>query len=233
MGKLKELIKNSPFFYPAWRIYTSYQNLELRKLSAKLGYDLTKDVKAMHRQKSKDAMQYTHSDARTIKPIFDSLGISPLDKILDYGSGKGGMMIWLAQCYPFGKIAGVEFCSEYDILAKQNFTKNGLSYLETYNVDAATFTDIDEYNYFYFFNPFIGETMNRVVANIRDSFLRHSRKMVVIYNNPRCREAFTVHHDIFPYQKFIKQGEAKNNPYHYGFIDIYSTESLNINFEKL
>jgi tRNA G46 methylase TrmB len=164
--KLKELIKKSPFFYITWRIRTSYQNKKLRKISSELGYDITKDVKALHRRKSKGAMNYAHSSPT----IFDCLAISSSDKILDYGSGKGGAMIWLAQRYPFEKVTGIEFCTEYDNVAKQNIAISKLSHLTTYNVDASTFTDIDEYNYFYFFNPFIGETMNRVVANITDSF---------------------------------------------------------------
>jgi hypothetical protein len=228
--KLKELVKKSPFFYIAWRIRTSFQNRKLRKISSEFGYDITKDVKALHRRKSKDAVNYAHSSPT----IFDCLAISPFDKILDYGSGKGGAMIWLAQRYPFEKITGIEFCTEYDNVAKQNIAKSKLSHLITYNVDAATFTDIDEYNFFYLYNPFTGETMNKVVANIKDSYLRNKRKIVVVYANPRCREAFIVHREIFPYRKFCLTSRMvdKKNPYHYGFTDVYCTELLNVDFEK-
>jgi hypothetical protein len=55
--------------------------------------------------------------------------------------------------------------------------------------DAAEFTDLDEYSYFYFFNPFPGAVMSAVVGNIGMSLLRKPRRAIIVYFNPEFHDA--------------------------------------------
>ena len=232
MKNLINIIKQSPFAPIARRLYVAYRNLEFRKISKNMGYDITLDGKALAKQKDKNASSYMHSPSQNIQKLMPCFYISKTDKIFDYGSGKGGMMIWLAKNYPFGKVAGIEFIANYDAIAKQNFEKNNLAYLETYCADAAKFEDIDEYNYFYFYNPFRGELMQQVIEQIRKSYTRNRRRITVIYLNPQCREMF-VDSELFPFTKFCNFSLKNRTADRESFIDIYCTEILQIDFEQL
>ena len=51
------------------------------------------------------------------------------------------------------------------------------------------FTDLDGYNYFYFFNPFPANIMSIVIKNITASLARKPRKATIIYFNPEFHES--------------------------------------------
>ena len=67
--------------------------------------------------------------------------------------------------------------------------------------DAADFTDLDGYNYFYFFSPFPSVVMKSVIKNISDSLQRSPRKAVIIYFNP------SFHADVVTDSPFRKVRE--------------------------
>jgi len=68
-------------------------------------------------------------------------------------------------------------------------------------MDASLFQDLDPYNYIYFFNPFSGADMIKVIANLIASIERKPRKVTIIYNNPTC------HDEIVCTEAFRKVGE--------------------------
>jgi precorrin-6B methylase 2 len=111
----------------------------------------------------------------------------PSDAILDYGSGKGGVMAQMSK-YPFGRIAGIELSQTLVDISKANFKKLRLNRLEIIHGDATTFIDIDEFNYFYFCNPFQGHVFERVIDNIIASVDKNPRLIAVIYYHPKCHD---------------------------------------------
>jgi len=115
--------------------------------------------------------------------------IHDTDKLLDYGSGKGFAMIFFSK-YPFSEIGGVELMPEMHNIAGRNFNRKTLPHLKSYNADAAMFEDIDRYNFFYFYNPFKGEVLKKVLENIKTSLKRSPRTIIVIYHNPVARDIF-------------------------------------------
>lgn len=131
---------------------------------------------------------YANSGGVHLERVLRSLGITRDDAIVDFGSGKGGALITMSR-YPFAKILGVEISPELVEIARSNLEKLSIGTVRTVVSDAADFTDLDDYNYFYFFSPFPGEVMRAVIGNIGASLARLPRKATIIYFNPEFHEA--------------------------------------------
>jgi hypothetical protein len=165
-----------------------------------------------------------------LKKIMNCLDIKSSDKLLDYGSGKGAAMLFFSQ-YPFGEIAGVEYDEALHETAVENFQKKGLTHLVSHNGNATLFTDIDNYNYFFFFNPFLNEVMESTIEQIRQSLIRNPRKITILYQNPQERNLF-ANSKLFPYRMSCFVSSWINVDKYGRRIDIYCTESLHLDFEK-
>jgi hypothetical protein len=131
---------------------------------------------------------YANSGGLHLEKVLRDLKITPQDAIVDFGSGKGGALITFAR-YPFSKIAGVELSPALVAIAEANLRKLNIGTITMTVSDAADFTDLDEYNYFYFFSPFPRSVMAAVIQNICSSMKANPRKTVIIYFNPECHDA--------------------------------------------
>lgn len=135
-----------------------------------------------------DALYYESSAfVPELDKAFRFLKVSAADSILDYGCGKGGILAALSR-YPFRRIAGIEISDGLIKTAQFNLEKLGLSKVELIQADAATFTGIDDFNMFYFFNPFQGNLFYTVINNIVQSCARKPRKVFLIYYHPKCHD---------------------------------------------
>ena len=132
--------------------------------------------------------EYSDSGGLHLEKVLRALQITREDAIVDFGSGKGGALITFAK-YPFSKITGVELSPELAAIAENNLRKLDIGNVTMVISDAADFTDLDAYNYFYFFNPFPAEIMRAVIINITSSLIRKPRKLVIIYFNPEYHDA--------------------------------------------
>ena len=128
---------------------------------------------------------YADSGGLAFDRIMTNFNIGPNDAIVDYGCGKGGILISLSK-YPFAKIIGVEINPDLVEIAKSNIKKLNIINVEIECSDAADFKPLDEYNYFYFFDPFPCNVMNDVIDNIKKSIHEYPRKVTIIYLNPSC-----------------------------------------------
>ena len=128
--------------------------------------------------------RYSCSTQKEIFPILDHCHFHPSahDAILDFGCGKGGAMLSFLD-YGFKKVGGVEYETKIYEVAKENFDKLGIkNEIELLNEDAQSIkTQLDKYNWFYFFFPFDREIFTVVINNIKDSFIRKNRKIHIIY----------------------------------------------------
>lgn len=158
---------------------------------------------------------YANSGGLHLEKVLMALKITPKDSIIDFGSGKGGALITLAR-YPFARILGVEISPELVAIARDNLGKLGIGNVAMVTADAADFTDLDAYNYFYLFSPFPGSVMSRVIRNIGDSLARAPRKGIIIYFNPEFHEA------VVTGSPFVKVNEFHHHELSYY---IYSNES--------
>lgn len=215
----------------AW-IRKSILRMRYKIISCFTGVDITLDPKNGASLINKEYVDYQHSYTYYVERVMRRFEITAADSILDYGSGKGGMLIFFSK-YNFGKIEGVELMPELDGTAKKNIAGKKLKNVKTYLVDAAKYEDIDIYNYFYFNNPFSGDTLKSVVEQIKRSLMRHKRKITIIYQNPQGRELF-IQSGMFLCVKFYFVPSFINrdiNNIRYGrqFIDVYCTEQIKIN----
>ena len=134
-----------------------------------------------------DSYEYNNSGGLHLEKVLDSLKITPQDSIVDFGSGKGGALITFSR-YPFAKITGVELSPELVAIAKENLRKLKIRNIHMIVGDALDFTELEEYNYFYFFTPFPGHIMKAVIKNIESSVEKKPRKVTIIYFNPEFHD---------------------------------------------
>lgn len=130
---------------------------------------------------------YADSGGLAFDRIMSNFKISASDAIVDFGCGKGGILISLSK-YPFSRITGVEISPELAEIAQSNISKLKIDNVDVQCCDAAIFKPLAEYNYFYFFDPFPCIVMADVLNNIEQSLKEKPRKVTIIYLNPYCHK---------------------------------------------
>src|SRR6185437_410470 len=115
------------------------------------------------------------------------------NNILDFGSGKGRIMV-VAAHYGFKNISGIDFSEPMCREAEYNIEKTKPLFPNTnFKIicnDAANYKIEIDTDVFFFFNPFDEVVMLQVVKNILYSLRQNPRKVYVIYVNPLHKEIF-------------------------------------------
>lgn len=79
----------------------------------------------------------------------------------------------LFQKYGFNRFGGVEYDKQLFEILNQNFDKLGLCKEDLINGDATQLSsELDAYNYFFMYNPFVGNTFSDVIRNLESSWER-------------------------------------------------------------
>jgi predicted RNA methylase len=156
-----------------------------------------------------DFVGYVPSPWRVLRTLWPAVGLAADDVLLEYGSGKGRVAIWVASRYPLRRIIGVEHNRD-SIAAAQANLRNWRRPLRCQAVEftygeATEFVVPDDVTVVYLFNPFVGVTFNQVLAHLRASLARRPRPLRVIYLYPFMHDevveaGFTVvrsHEDVF------------------------------------
>jgi hypothetical protein len=137
--------------------------------------------------------KYQASKARPLRMLLDSLQLPPNSVFVDFGSGKGKAML-VASEFPFGRVVGVEFSRELCAQAHLNLRRYvGERYGErlfVFECDAAQYEFRDDENVLYFYNPFKGQVIERVLIQLQESLVRSPRNVWVLYMAPLHCEAF-------------------------------------------
>jgi SAM-dependent methyltransferase len=172
----------SLLFHGEWREFVFRLRVHTHKIDLKNVYldELNLTEERSH--------YYANSGGLHLEKVLRDLKITSRDAIVDFGSGKGGALITFSR-YPFSKITGVELSPELVAIAEENIRKLKIGNITMTVSDAADFTDLDDYNYFYFFSPFPGCVMSAVLKNISSSLANNPRKAVIIYFNPEYHDA--------------------------------------------
>lgn len=95
----------------------------------------------------------------------------------------------------------------------------GLPTSDIYCGDATDYTNIDGYNYFHLFNPFIGDIFRKVIHQIEQSYKRKPRTIILIYSNPFCHK-IVLEDGIFQCSKKIQADYFIKN------VNIYRIEAV-------
>lgn len=140
--------------------------------------------------------------------------LSKEDAIFDFGCGKGGAMLTFLD-YGFTKVGGVEYSEQLYHEANENFKKLHLDSDEKLQVellqkDAAKVTqELDNYNWFYFFDPFERQIFEPVIFNLCDSYRRKPRKITLICINPRYHDVIEQCGEFFMTNQFCAATRQK------------------------
>jgi len=134
----------------------------------------------------KEGIWYEPMSVKVFRQIMDNLTVD-VDKyeFIDFGSGKGRVLL-LASEYGFRKIIGVEFASELHKIGTKNVTilerdARKPSRIETVCMDATEFVIPDVPVVLFFYSPFKGQVMERVLRNVLTSFATHPREIVLVF----------------------------------------------------
>ena len=145
----------------------------------------------------KEAIYYHPMSVEVCKYIMDHLTIDFGEfEFIDFGSGKGRVLL-LASDYGFKKIIGVEFAIELHRLATKNvdiWERHTLksSNIETIFMDAVEFPIPNVPLVIFFYSPFVGKVLEKVLNNVLESFAINPREIVLIFygSNPQTLELF-------------------------------------------
>lgn len=165
---------------------------KLKIITEKLrGIDLTQveNNKRLGLEEFGEGIFYAPSEKVDLINLFNQLDIKTSDKILDLGAGKGAAMLLMDE-YGFNEVKGVEISKDLCFIANKNFQKLSKDHLKVIESDARDYTDLDNFNYFYFFHPFPYDVFDEVLKNIYQSTERKPRFVCLIYYNPAYDDLF-------------------------------------------
>jgi SAM-dependent methyltransferase len=129
--------------------------------------------------------RYQPTGAGAFKAIMQALTLPPGEVFVDFGSGKGQVLM-LAARYPFKRIVGIEFSEKLCAIAKANIQKfktreTVAAAIDIVADDVMRYTFRDDETVFYFFIPFDDEIFMRVLENLEHSLERKPRQAWLVY----------------------------------------------------
>ena len=108
------------------------------------------------------------------------------DAFLEFGCGLGRVLV-LASRYPYSQVLGVESSAFLCARARRNLQKatarQRCGSVTVVQSDARDFQVPDNATVVYFYNPFRGETLRKVIANVAESYQRRPRPLQLLVCN--------------------------------------------------
>ena len=111
---------------------------------------------------------------------------------LDYGAGMGRALVLAARYYPFRQVLGVEMSSELCRQATVNLQRVAAKNASVICFDAADYEPPSDTTVFFMYNPFFGETMRKVLHNLRKSLHENPRVAAIVVCRARNFLAATL-----------------------------------------
>lgn len=124
------------------------------------------------------------SGNKYLKAVMADLPLSPMDAILDIGCAKGSALACMSE-FPFARVEGIEISTKLASICIRNFQRLKRPQVKVYNIDATLFTRFNEFQYFYFYNPFPVHILKMVLTSISQQ-CSPKAEVIIIYNNPPC-----------------------------------------------
>lgn len=135
-----------------------------------------------------NSFQYVPTSSRLFRSIMKELGDKKREMLIDFGSGKGRVLI-LAADFGYKNVIGVEsseiLCNKCnDNIRKYKEKSRSLTNFNVVNSDASKYVIPCECENFFFFYPFSITIIAKVINNIYHSILDHPRKVTIIFVHP-------------------------------------------------
>jgi 16S rRNA G966 N2-methylase RsmD len=136
--------------------------------------------------------QYQPSGIVMTKKVLKRVQKIGLNGFIDYGSGKGQVLIVASQM-GFSPVVGVEFSDDLHRIAEHNMAlikKKNPKWLSPVLIckDARAYEVSKDLQVFYFFHPFKSPILSTVVDHIEKSLMEHPREGIIVYVYPKSRE---------------------------------------------
>lgn len=131
-----------------------------------------------------ESKPFDHSSVDSVFEEISSLDAKPA--FFDIGCGKGQLLL-MAYLAGMDCIGGIEWNKEIYSQALLNMKLLGIS-CNICQGDATQFSELDDYNIFFMYNPFGGDNVAAVVKNIQESYARNHRNIYLAYGNPFFHE---------------------------------------------
>lgn len=133
--------------------------------------------------------KYVPSSWFTLPRIARIITFQPDDVFVDFGSGKGRVVLMAARYYAFKRVIGVEIAGQLNDVARANVDRNlerlRCKRVELVTSDATCYVPPEDMTVAYFYTPFYGSVFSTVVENIRKSWLtRVNRRLWVVLQHP-------------------------------------------------
>ena len=136
------------------------------------------------------AIRYEATPVKAVRSILKKLPVKHSEyTFIDYGSGKGRVLL-LASEFPFKNIIGVELSKRLHEIAEKNIKickhlNHKCINIESFCADAAQFELPNNPLVIFFFTPFLGLVMDRVIANIQGNWMANPRPIHIVYYGSR------------------------------------------------
>lgn len=123
-----------------------------------------------------------------LKPLISSDAV-----LVDFGCGKGRVLV-VASEFGFREVRGVEFAPELCAIARKNCAayKRATGVATEFQVSESDVVDYrinSDESVFFMYNPFDGFIVSKVLNNIATSLAVNSRKIIIVYYEPRFSDA--------------------------------------------
>lgn len=182
------------------------------------GLDFTLRSRKLLRQTDGELHGYSITPSGHLQEIFTFYrSMKPSGgSFLDIGCGKG-FVLWKASSYSFDRICGIDIDDRLIAIAERNIRRLGLTHTQVLCEDARLYAFYEDFDCFFFSNPFDMEVFREVIDQIVLSLKTNPRRITIIYYHPTCSsylEGLGIFHkvqvlydEIRDYQTFIYAGE--------------------------
>lgn len=157
----------------------------------KYGLDTSEPVKVddldITAEDKKHSVLYLPTRIRHFKRLISKLQLPEGSVFVDFGSGKGRILLVAGSYYNFLRVVGVEISSLLCIIARNNISiyenklKRSLR-VEVVESNVLQYNLRDDENVFYFFRPFDSLIMDNIIEKIIASLKVNHRKVWLIIN---------------------------------------------------
>ena len=130
---------------------------------------------------------YQPTPYAAIYDALDGLPATDRDVFVDFGCGMGRVLA-VAATKPFRRVVGVDLVQTFVDRTLENIERaqaqRRCAQVEVRQANVLDFEIPDDMTVAHFFNPFRGETLRKVIGNLKASIERAPRRVTVLFANP-------------------------------------------------